>query len=145
KRLIGQIADYTIQGGKRIRPILVVCGHNLFRKPDPEVYKAAISLELTQSFFLIHDDIMDQSNLRRGMPSLHKVLERDFAEMRESRRMGENIAIVAGDIAMTYAYESLNETNFDDRIKNKAMKELISITKITGYGEGIDMLTTAGV
>ncbi|MHB8361255.1 MAG: polyprenyl synthetase family protein [Thermoplasmataceae archaeon] len=145
KKLIGQIADYTIQGGKRIRPILVVCGHDLFHKPDPEVYKAAISLELTQSFFLIHDDIMDQSDLRRGMPSLHKVLERDFEGMREARRMGENIAIVAGDIAMTYAYESLNETNFDDRIKNKAMKELISITKITGYGEGIDMLTTAGV
>jgi geranylgeranyl diphosphate synthase type I len=145
KKLIGQIADYTVQGGKRIRPILVVCGHNLFKEPDPEVYKASISIELTQSFFLIHDDIMDQSDLRRGKPSLHKVLEKDFVGMREARRMGENIAIVAGDLAMTYAYEALSETNFNDKIKNKAMKELISITKITGYGEGIDMLTTAGV
>ena len=145
KKLIGQIADYTVQGGKRIRPILVVCGHNLFSEPNPEVYKASISIELTQSFFLIHDDIMDQSDLRRGKPSLHKVLEKDFAGMREARRMGENIAIVAGDIAMTYAYEALAETNFSDKIKNKAMKELISITKITGYGEGIDMLTTTGM
>lgn len=145
KKLIGQIADYTVQGGKRIRPILVVCGHNLFKEPDPEVYKASISIELTQSFFLIHDDIMDQSDLRRGKPSLHKVLEKDFVGMREARRMGENIAIVAGDLAMTYAYEALSEANFNDKIKNKAMKELISITKITGYGEGIDMLTTAGV
>ena len=88
---------------------------------------------------------MDQSDLRRGKPSLHKVLEKDFVGMREARRMGENIAIVAGDLAMTYAYEALSETNFNDKIKNKAMKELISITKITGYGEGIDMLTTAGV
>ena len=145
KKLIGQIGDYTVQGGKRIRPILVVCGHNLFREPNPEVYKASISIELTQSFFLIHDDIMDQSDLRRGKPSLHKVLEKDFEGMREARRMGENIAIVAGDIAMTYAYEALAETNFNDKIKSKAMRELISITKITGYGEGIDMLTTAGV
>ena len=145
RRLIGQISEYTVQGGKRVRPILVVCGHNLFKSPDPEVYKAAISIELTQSFFLIHDDIMDQSDLRRGKPSLHKVLEKDYEGMRESRRMGENIAIVAGDLAMTYAYEALNETSFEDSIKNRALKELISITKITGYGEGMDMMTTAGM
>ncbi len=145
KHIVEQISEFTIRGGKRIRPILIVCGHDLFAKPNPEIYKAAISIELTQTFFLIHDNIMDQSDLRRGYPSFHKMSEKDFERMREPRRMGETIGIVAGDLSMTYAYESLMRASFPANLLNRAISQLISITKTTGYGEGLDMLTTAGL
>src|SRR6478736_671645 len=65
-------AQYILQlGGKRIRPVCVLMGNELFGELTPDAYEAAIAIELFHNFSLIHDDIMDRAPLRRGMETVH--------------------------------------------------------------------------
>lgn len=84
---------YTLsQGGKRLRPelCLIAC-HTLGGNPKQALYPA-VALELLHNFTLIHDDIMDQSELRRGQESVYK-------------KWGTNTAILAGDTLLGLAYD----------------------------------------
>ena len=58
-------------GGKRIRPVCVLMGNQLFDEIDPDAYNAAAAIELFHNFSLIHDDIMDKAPIRRGMETVH--------------------------------------------------------------------------
>lgn len=80
------------QGGKRIRPSLTLLACDLF---GGDVYKsvnAALGLEIFHNFTLLHDDIMDKADVRRGQPTVHK-------------KWGENTAILSGDVMQIIAYE----------------------------------------
>jgi len=96
--------NYSLQaGGKRLRPILVMAGHDLFPgKFDP--IPAALAVEIVHTYSLIHDDLpaMDDSDLRRGSPSCH-------------RKFDEATAILAGDALIPLAFEQLAKgyTDFD--------------------------------
>jgi geranylgeranyl diphosphate synthase type I len=98
----------VLSGGKRLRPAFCHWG---FRAAggdpdDPAVVDAGAAFELLQGFALIHDDVMDGSASRRGAPAVHRqFLTRHEAEQwsGESRRFGEGVAILAGDLAFVYA------------------------------------------
>ncbi len=81
-------------GGKKLRPILVMATYEGFGKDPEDVLAIASTLELIHTFTLIHDDLpcMDDAALRRGKPTSHKVY-------------GEDIAVLAGDALLNYAYE----------------------------------------
>ena len=92
-------------GGKRIRPRLCLLAYGLFTgksgaktsasgEPTPEVLEAARALEVFHSFTLMHDDIMDRSPLRRGMPTVWK-------------KWNEDTAILSGDVMLIDAYRSI--------------------------------------
>lgn len=83
-------------GGKRIRPVLCLMGNELFDEIIPSSWEVATAVELFHNFTLIHDDIMDQAPLRRGMQTVHS-------------KYGENTAILAGDVMLIKAYEYLNK------------------------------------
>jgi len=83
-------------GGKRIRPSLVLLACNLFSDNVNRAIKPALALEVFHNFTLLHDDIMDKADMRRGMPSVHK-------------KWDENIAILSGDAMSILAYELLSE------------------------------------
>jgi len=137
---VASIREFTMRGGKRVRPILIVVGHDLFAPHDERVIKASISIELTQSYLLIHDDIMDQSETRRGKPSLHAHFRTRFSELvPDPRRISENIAIVAGDLADAFAHRSLLESGLDPGALLRANAELSRIIEYTGYGQLIDI------
>jgi geranylgeranyl diphosphate synthase, type I len=97
-----EVRDLTLRGGKRLRAALVVCGYELFQ-PDglkvAMVLDAAAAMELLQTGFLIHDDIMDDDSTRRGGPSAHVSLARKTG----STHAGRNLAILAGDLALAMA------------------------------------------
>ena len=80
--------------GKRIRPVLVLFSLQLFRKPDLADAHAALSTELFHNFSLVHDDMMDKANLRRGFETVHK-------------RWNEETALLAGDALLIFAYDAL--------------------------------------
>ncbi len=144
KNVNEHIRDFTLNGGKRLRPMLVVLGHDLFAKPDSRVYKAAISIELTQTYLLIHDDIMDQSEIRRGKPSLHvSVRDQLMGKVPDPKRISENIAIVAGDLADSLAHQALLECGLPAEDVLKANIELSKIIEMTGYGQLIDIDSAA--
>ncbi len=87
----------TKAGGKKIRPSLVVLSCQAVGGSTEKSLKAAASLELIHTFSLIHDDIMDNDDTRRGMDAVHKV-------------WGEPMAILAGDTLFAKAYEVLIQT-----------------------------------
>jgi geranylgeranyl diphosphate synthase type I len=98
----------VMAGGKRLRPVFCHWGF-VAAGGDPDdarVVDAGAAFELLQAFALIHDDVMDGSSVRRGAPAVH----RRFADRHaaaawagESRRFGEGVAILAGDLALVYA------------------------------------------
>lgn len=139
-RINDHLRDFTLNGGKRLRPILVVLGHDLFADPDKRVYRAAISMELTQTYLLIHDDIMDQSEIRRGKPSLHVSVRNHLGkDVRDAERIAENMAIVAGDLADSFAHQALLGCGLDPVEVLHANVELSRIIEMTGYGQLIDI------
>ncbi|MBT4823876.1 polyprenyl synthetase family protein [Candidatus Woesearchaeota archaeon] len=133
-KLLGVIKEFTMRGGKRIRPLLVLKGFQAVsiskgivnQKLEQEVLKLSICVELMQTSFLIHDDIMDKSELRRNKPTVHKIL-------------GENMAILAGNIAMILAQKIITDSNFSEEIKLKATNKFNEIIQTTNYGQILDL------
>lgn len=90
-------AQYILQlGGKRVRPVCVLMGNELFGDIIPDAFHAATAIELFHNFSLIHDDIMDKAPIRRGMETVHQ-------------KYGESTALLAGDVMFVRAYEYLNK------------------------------------
>lgn len=100
------IRNFVFVGGKRIRPLMCVLGWHAARGQDETgpVIRAAASLELFHVFALIHDDVMDHSDTRRGHPTVHRTL----AALRASDTFGQSAAILLGDMALAYSQEMLN-------------------------------------
>jgi len=89
--------EYTLGlGGKRIRPALTLMACNLFNVDLEPAIKPALGLEVFHNFTLLHDDIMDKADIRRGKPTVHK-------------HWNENTAILSGDVMQILAYMLLSE------------------------------------
>ena len=83
-------------GGKRIRPVLMLLGYNLF-KDDPEaILPQALALETYHNFTLLHDDLMDNADVRRGQPTVH-------------RKWDANTAILSGDSMLVLAFHRMQQ------------------------------------
>jgi geranylgeranyl diphosphate synthase, type I len=105
---VGVVADLLLSGGKRIRPLFCLTGHLAVGgdPDDPAAVDAAAALELLQAFALLHDDVLDDSTLRRGAPTAHVrwAAEHERRGWRgEPRRFGEGMATLGGDLAYTWA------------------------------------------
>ncbi len=85
-------------GGKRIRPILCLMGNELFDTIHADAYEVATAIELFHNFTLLHDDIMDDASLRRGMETVHV-------------KYNSSTALLAGDVMLIKAYDYLNKIN----------------------------------
>lgn len=88
-------AQYILQiGGKRVRPVAVLMGNELFGVIKVESFSVATAIELFHNFSLIHDDIMDKAPLRRGLETVHT-------------KYGEPTALLSGDVMLVVAYDQL--------------------------------------
>ncbi len=87
-------------GGKRLRPLLLLLTAQAFGGDAAAVMPAAVAVEVFHNFTLLHDDIMDNADMRRGKPSVYK-------------RWGANVAILSGDAMMICAYKTLSKINPD--------------------------------
>ena len=103
-------------GGKRVRPILTLMSSSSFNCEPKIALNAALSVELFHNFTLIHDDIMDSANSRRGKETIHN-------------KWGINSAILSGDVMLIMAYQLLE--NYDNstyiqlnKLLNKTAKEV---------------------
>jgi len=105
---IEALRAFVVVGGKRLRPAFFHCAYIGAGGDgdDPRAVDAAAALELVHTFALVHDDVMDGSETRRGTDAVHRdfVRRHDNARWRgESRRFGEGMAILIGDFAVVYA------------------------------------------
>lgn len=106
--------NYIIShGGKRIRPIMVLMGCELFGGDISKAMKPALAIEYFHNFTLIHDDIMDEAPLRRNVPTIHTLY-------------GENTAILSGDALLLKAYK------FFEDLEPELFKACIRVFTHTG-------------
>lgn len=78
-------------GGKRIRPVLMLMAYNLYREDITSIYDPAAAIEVYHNHTLLHDDLMDRSDMRRGKPTVHKV-------------WNDNTAVLSGDAMLILAF-----------------------------------------
>ena len=81
-------------GGKRIRPVLMLLSYNLYKDNPADILVQAVGLETFHNFTLLHDDLMDRADLRRGHATVHK-------------RWNDNTAILSGDSMLVLAYQKM--------------------------------------
>ncbi|MCT9930178.1 polyprenyl synthetase family protein [Planotetraspora sp. A-T 1434] len=102
-------AEDFLAGGKRLRPAFCYWGWRAAGGGDePAMHTAAASLELLQASALIHDDVMDASDVRRGMPSAHRRFERMHAEAGwhgSAEQFGEGAAVLLGNLLLVWSGE----------------------------------------
>ena len=100
-----------LQGGKRLRAAFAYWGYRATGRIDSDaIVRAASSLEFLQACALIHDDVMDNSDTRRGKPASHKQFEslhKNSSWHADSAKFGEGAAILIGDLALSWADELL--------------------------------------
>ncbi|WP_456418412.1 polyprenyl synthetase family protein [Methanocaldococcus infernus] len=115
----------TFAGGKRIRPYLSILTYNLKKDNIKEILPAAVSVELIHNYTLIHDDIMDNDELRRGKPTVHIAY-------------GEEMAILAGDLLYAKAFEAIGNIK-DEKKAYKVLKVLSKACVDVCEGQAMDM------
>ncbi len=139
--LFKSIKEFVLRSGKRIRPVLFCIGYLGFsKKTPPGLYRSALSLELLHDFMLVHDDIIDKSDTRRGKPSMHSLLNRYLMPGKKAKFSGEDLTIVAGDVMYSMALDAFLSVKEDMRRKEDALRKLISAALYTGSGEFIELL-----
>jgi geranylgeranyl diphosphate synthase type II len=121
-RVIHEAMRYSVlNGGKRLRPILVIAGAEICGGRAHDAMPFACALEFIHAYSLIHDDLpaMDDDDLRRGKPTNHKVY-------------GEDIAILAGDALLTRAFESMAASPLAIKQPARAIKAIQFIAAEAG-------------
>jgi len=102
-------AHLIVNGGKRLRPYMVVKSCQVLGGKTKEAMTAAGAVEMVHNFTLVHDDIMDNDEMRHGVPTTHK-------------RFGIPIAILAGDVLFSKAFQVVSKAN----LPSKSTSELVS-------------------
>ena len=153
------LKDFCLSGGKRIRPLyawagFVGAGGMDNPEIDPEsVLRAVSSLELIQACALIHDDIIDASDTRRGRPTVHRAVESRHRELNlvgDAAPFGEAVAILLGDLALAWSDDMLMTSGLDAaalkrvRVPWQAMRteviggQILDISAHAAGGEAIE-------
>ena len=134
KRLVEAMRYSSLGGGKRLRPLLVVASSAVFGVPREAALLAGAALECIHCYSLIHDDLpaMDNSDLRRGRPTLHKAYD-------------EATAILAGDALLTIAFDIItrDEIHRDAAVRLALTRALARASGVGGMAGG-QMLDLAG-
>ncbi|RCW80389.1 farnesyl-diphosphate synthase [Phyllobacterium bourgognense] len=131
-RLMAAIRHSVLNGGKRLRPFLVMESAALFKADNLAALRVAAALECIHSYSLVHDDLpaMDNDDLRRGQPTVH-------------RKFDEATAILAGDSLLTYAFELIasEETELDPQARIALIATLARAAGVGGMvgGQALDL------
>ncbi len=111
-------------GGKRIRPMLMLMSYALYRDDVERILPQAIGLETYHNYTLLHDDLMDNADVRRGMPTVH-------------RKWDANTAILSGDSMLVLAYQRMQECPVENL---PAVLDVFTTTALEiGEGQQYDM------
>ena len=112
-------------GGKRIRPVLMLLAYQLYRDEPADIMMQAIALETYHNYTLLHDDLMDKADMRRGHQTVH-------------RRWDENTAILSGDSMLVLAYERMVERCPQNKLE-QVLKLFTETALEIGEGQQYDM------
>lgn len=135
------IKAFILRKGGRIRPALFSAAYlGYSRREAPGLYRSAISVELLHDFILIHDDIIDGSEFRRGAPSMHRIFDSLTRRRGPARYNGRDLAMVLGDILYALGISCFLSIKETLERKERALKELTDYAVCTGAGEFLELL-----
>lgn len=124
KGLYEPVSYVLSMGGKRIRPVLMLMAYNLYKKDVESIFGPATGIEVYHNYTLLHDDLMDRADRRRGKETVHKV-------------WGDNAAILSGDAMLVLAYQ------FMAQCPEARLKEVLDLFSLTALeiceGQQLDM------
>ncbi|WP_224243013.1 polyprenyl synthetase family protein [Hyalangium gracile] len=131
-RAMERTRAYALRPAKRVRPALVLAGHSLARGSltvPSGLWRFAAGLELLHTFLLIHDDVADQAELRRGGAALHRLLA--------PGRAGEDLAVVVGDHLFARSLEAMLGSGL--RGASEASRYYLAVCRHTAAGQYLDL------
>ena len=143
KILIQSMADFSKRGGKRLRPILMIQGYNLFKPENHEIIKASISIEMIHNFLLVHDDVMDRDVLRRGGLTINKLYSNYFKSSSNhglDTHLGNATAITIGNIFFSLGNAVIGNSSFPEKNKCNALNAISEIITHVGIGQCYDIM-----
>ena len=124
EKLYAPIRYVLSLGGKRIRPVLMLLAYNLYKEDVSSIYAQALAIETYHNYTLLHDDLMDKADMRRGMQTVHK-------------KWNDNTAILSGDSMLVLAYQFMAQCPAEHL---KAVMDLFSLTALEiCEGQQMDM------
>ncbi len=126
KTLYDAARHLPLAGGKRLRPAISMVSCEAVFGDIKKVIPLAISLELIHNFTLVHDDIMDKSNIRRNIPTVHK-------------KYGEPTAIIAGDLLFTKSFEVIHNFTGESSVFKKLNYKIVEGIREVCEGQQLDM------
>ena len=111
KKLYDAAGHLIIHGGKRLRPYMVIRSCQIVGGKSSNAINAASAVEMVHNFSLVHDDIMDNDEMRHGVPTVHK-------------KYGMPIAILAGDVLFSKAFQIISDSKLSDNATTQLVSRL---------------------
>lgn len=144
--LVDAAAD-LLRGGKRLRPAFCYWGWRGAGRPDDDaVVAVGAALELFQAAALVHDDLIDGSDTRRGMPSMHRRFATRHTAQRwagEPDQFGGAAALLLGDLLLGWSDELFNGSGLDDAALRRARPVFDQMRTQVGAGQYLDVVAQA--
>jgi len=138
KKFYETLKEFVLRGGKRLRPILSILVYRALGKEDDKVVRPAISIELLHNSTLIHDDIIDRDELRRGKPTFHVIWREEFGD----EHVGMSFGILGGDLVRALGLKTIFSSDLDVDLK-ASLSEIYDrayITVVDGVLKELDMV-----
>ncbi|SCE01006.1 geranylgeranyl diphosphate synthase, type I [Streptomyces sp. DvalAA-14] len=143
------LGEFLAAGGKRIRPLLCVLGWHAGqgRGSAQQAVRVGAALEMFHAFALVHDDVMDRSDTRRGRPAMHRSIAARHGRGRtsaEAEKFGAGAAILAGDLALIWSDELVRgrETGLDTAQCERVLPLFDLMRSEVMYGQYLDLMAT---
>ncbi len=145
--LLDRTLGFVLRSGKRLRPRLCLATYRILssqesERPPRPVWLAASSLEIFHAFMLVHDDLIDNSLMRRNEPALHEALRTDI-EADESplgARVGRDLGLLAGDLLCSLGMRLLAGSAMEPGVAGRVHRLVSDVLLETGLGEALDVL-----
>jgi geranylgeranyl diphosphate synthase type I len=141
EHMVKSFSDFM--GGKNIRGALTYFGYDLVKgETDEEILRASVSIQVLHGGILMHDDFMDEDDLRRGKPTIHRIYEkfhRDRLDKGDSRHYGDSMAVDMGDVGIAMDFEILGSVKLPPERKCRAIVLHAQILEQTAFGQAMDI------
>ena len=119
-------AHIPLAGGKRLRPVMALITCDMVGGDSQKAVLFATALETIHNFTLVHDDVMDDDDLRHGVAACHTIY-------------GLSTAILAGDTLFAYAFEMITDSDIDDHVKSDLVKNVAYVVRKIAEGQQMDI------
>ena len=126
KKLYDATAHIPLAGGKRLRPVMALITCEMVGGDSEKAVPFATALETIHNFTLVHDDVMDDDDLRHGVDACHTIY-------------GLSTAILAGDTLFAYAFEMITDCDIEDGIKADLVKNVAYVVRKIAEGQQMDI------